>query len=1226
MRLSRIAVLTVLESSLHISLAVMRAFPTMSSKSASLAALSFLSPSALLSSLAPFKFKASSTSSSSSSSNAPHRSTMLQQAIASKSTGKVKRKPRNVLWLPTSHDDHINHNDALLDCFLSNCSDSSEYFSRKYPTSKTKYRAVLPNYTDMKVSERKALGEKINFYAKTVSKQGTDEESSGGGGGIADTQIIDITDITACEEIEPANSEDNSRNESVQVPPPTQEEENALTVLLEECRGALFIPGSLVQVRTPGRPVIFVCILGPIMRDVAVSMSVKYTVNSGIISLDSGGTMADRDVGVEDGVLVEDGVAFHASSVCMSEIGFQDAPVGAMTERSRDSAVSVLFDDSVWLDMDLGLGLQSSDDSNMMTSMMSNMMTHDECDEAMKLVDALTPDFFEEKDLTAGYQRECSVYADVTDIDIQRRSDDLVARSLHHAHVTGKENEELESEEKGSEEKGSEGEQGREKEREDRGERQDDDNEREHMKGSPSLTVGTEYVYVSTDITIENTIKLPGYYTAENVVIRNIPHESPLKSNQLPHTIQTVDPEQIPQIPTATETIPGLLCAFDGISDVEVSVLDCSSIIGIDQIQDLLREKSIRNFEEAKPFIHKMARNALAKQWNVQDVMEYLHLFQKYQGDLLKVYRNSGLRNSHTMNDVLFFHEYFLALNVRNGTSPGLTVKIQELFQKACDLRGNILQERPEEHSEEQLAEYARASFLETRRKKTALYRERRKYLKKMSLGNILIRDAIYALVVDCNDMQNTAHLENRLMPLLFSVGWRTVTDANMSSEVAVMLSPWLAVPISDGGVLIDDSTCDITLSYRYGTPLRNADYFVEMSRMVSYLKRTHAPPLPEQPPPLPTLECPAMTTENDSLALSSNLNNLNNTSQSEDRIAQQSALSDIVPLEESGIMIDSIPGCGDGAISSKSVGDSSSELNLNNSNYHIDDNINGNNDGRNDDSNDNSNDIIDINNNNDNNEIRGNHENKEVISVDNKDIYNSNIAGGENIISYDMSRYYTDDKISQSDCGSSSSRNNEISINYSTENTRMTNSRDSEDDLMRIVSDTARYDENPYSAFRRGFESSNCPIIQLGSFDEDSLLDIDAFTVEVEMVGREGEIESDGERTGQRMEKLEEEKEEGGEGVNSEEAGMKEQDDLTGVIESEPEKGKLSISTLTDTMSIEDFTVSYFTTSSDHNMTNIVPQLTNNTGNPSADGKHITCSLIISFDFLWLCAVTQIS
>lgn len=66
-RLSRIVVLTVLESSLHISLAVMRAFSTISSKSASLAALSFLSPSALLFSLAPFKFKASSSSSSSSS-------------------------------------------------------------------------------------------------------------------------------------------------------------------------------------------------------------------------------------------------------------------------------------------------------------------------------------------------------------------------------------------------------------------------------------------------------------------------------------------------------------------------------------------------------------------------------------------------------------------------------------------------------------------------------------------------------------------------------------------------------------------------------------------------------------------------------------------------------------------------------------------------------------------------------------------------------------------------------------------------------------------------------------------------------------------------------------------------------------------------------------------------------------------------------------------------------
>ena len=83
---------------------------------------------------------------------------------------------------------------SIGNCFLSNCSDSSEYFPRKYPTSQAKYRAVLPNYTNMKVTERSTLGEGINFYPRKVSKQRTDEVL--GSGAISDalnmTQLNDV--------------------------------------------------------------------------------------------------------------------------------------------------------------------------------------------------------------------------------------------------------------------------------------------------------------------------------------------------------------------------------------------------------------------------------------------------------------------------------------------------------------------------------------------------------------------------------------------------------------------------------------------------------------------------------------------------------------------------------------------------------------------------------------------------------------------------------------------------------------------------------------------------------------------------------------------------------------------------------------------------------------------------------------------------------------------------
>ena len=162
------------------------------------------------------------------------------------------------------------------------------------------------------------------------------------------------------------------------------------------------------------------------------------------------------------------------------------------------------------------------------------------------MVDALTSDFYEDKDILESNQRDCFMGLDIE--DIQRESEDLVAKSMRLVNIGEKKKKEERKEE---EEKENESE-----------------NEKRCMNGTPNRTFATEYVQMSTDTTIDNSAMLHGCYTTGNVFSSNASNESPTESTSLPLLIQPTDPELIPETKVI---VPGLFHAFDGISNVEVS-------------------------------------------------------------------------------------------------------------------------------------------------------------------------------------------------------------------------------------------------------------------------------------------------------------------------------------------------------------------------------------------------------------------------------------------------------------------------------------------------------------------------------------------------------------------------------------------------------------------------------------------------------------------------------
>jgi hypothetical protein len=148
-------------------------------------------------------------------------------------------KYKDSLWQSKkSHIDYEQHNDELLDKFLTSVSDLSEDFPRKLPETSRRYRATLPPLICGDDDE----------YSKRREVEGTE----------SDEEMCIASKVLW----QPCNTE----------------QECMLEAMLAQCKAIVCLPGSIIQVDLKSQCCTFCCVLGPYLdqKEVTASESEQF--------------------------------------------------------------------------------------------------------------------------------------------------------------------------------------------------------------------------------------------------------------------------------------------------------------------------------------------------------------------------------------------------------------------------------------------------------------------------------------------------------------------------------------------------------------------------------------------------------------------------------------------------------------------------------------------------------------------------------------------------------------------------------------------------------------------------------------------------------------------------------------------------------------------------------------------------------------------------------------
>jgi hypothetical protein len=151
-----------------------------------------------------------------------------------------------------------------------------------------------------------------------------------------------------------------------------------------------------------------------------------------------------------------------------------------------------------------------------------------------------------------------------------------------------------------------------------------------------------------------------------------------------------------------SEVTKDMLVVFDGENNRTMSAFKCSPLVAEDNIiaifQGLHSPNSSSSFSStssscslvlseddnatASSQLLIAAMEATNRQWKVFEVEEYLRGRKNFQDNLAKIYNNSSIPITRSMKDLIYFHEYFLALT-RTTEGQDNSQNMMRLFKRA---------------------------------------------------------------------------------------------------------------------------------------------------------------------------------------------------------------------------------------------------------------------------------------------------------------------------------------------------------------------------------------------------------------------------------------------------------------------------------------------------------------------------------------------------------------
>jgi hypothetical protein len=223
-------------------------------------------------------------------SSSGRQSTMLEQALGTKVTVPQKKQKKDIQWLTASDESYAQHNDEMLDEFLCGCSESSEYFPKRNPESHSRFVAHVPQMSDCSVGLRH-LRDSAEEQSLKASLSGTAAEGEDVGDSHGNLESHGTDDFEEGVTARTSRSEENRARSAVDswkdaeysgmdveeitdsTPPllraiRSPEDEAALSTLLKQCHAVVCLPGSVIQVRPMGTPLVYVCVLGALTKAV----------------------------------------------------------------------------------------------------------------------------------------------------------------------------------------------------------------------------------------------------------------------------------------------------------------------------------------------------------------------------------------------------------------------------------------------------------------------------------------------------------------------------------------------------------------------------------------------------------------------------------------------------------------------------------------------------------------------------------------------------------------------------------------------------------------------------------------------------------------------------------------------------------------------------------------------------------------------------------------------
>lgn len=157
----------------------------------------------------------------------------------------------------------------------------------------------------------------------------------------------------------------------------------------------------------------------------------------------------------------------------------------------------------------------------------------------------------------------------------------------------------------------------------------------------------------------------------------------------------------------STKEKEDMIVVFDGENNRAISAFKCSPLVAEDDVIAILEDFYSSNVSDPSsfcpffshplygddnaivvPLLLMAAKKAVDLQWNVSEVAEYLRTQEMFHDDVIKIYYKSTIPQTRSMQDLIKFHEYFLALT-RTTTGQDSSKKMLQLFRRAEIILGN---------------------------------------------------------------------------------------------------------------------------------------------------------------------------------------------------------------------------------------------------------------------------------------------------------------------------------------------------------------------------------------------------------------------------------------------------------------------------------------------------------------------------------------------------------